>query len=84
MAAQNVADYHLQDWIQLIQSDLYDAVAPGQYDLILSNPPYVNSSSMAALPPEYQHEPQLALAAQVCLEGVPQAAEQFDVERGVA
>lgn len=62
VAERNVADYQLQERIRLIESDLYDQVPAGQYDLILSNPPYVNSDSMAALPPEYQHEPQLALA----------------------
>lgn len=62
VAERNVADYQLQKRISLIASDLYDQIPTGQYDLILSNPPYVNSNSMDTLPPEYQHEPQLALA----------------------
>ncbi len=62
VAERNVVDYQLQERISLIASDLYDRIPAGQYDLILSNPPYVNSNSMDALPPEYQHEPQLALA----------------------
>ncbi len=62
VAERNVADYQLQKRISLIASDLYDQIPTGQYDLILSNPPYVNSNSMDALPLEYQHEPQLALA----------------------
>ncbi|MGB6055256.1 MAG: 50S ribosomal protein L3 N(5)-glutamine methyltransferase [Burkholderiaceae bacterium] len=62
VAQRNVADYHLQQRITLVESDLYAQLPPRQYDLIVSNPPYVNAASMAALPPEYRHEPQLALA----------------------
>lgn len=62
VAKRNVADYDLKDRIQLIQSDLYTALGDKKYDLIISNPPYVNSKSMAALPEEYRKEPQLALA----------------------
>lgn len=62
VARRNVDDYGLQDRIALVQSDLYDALPDRRYDLIISNPPYVNAGSMAALPAEYLHEPQLALA----------------------
>ena len=62
VAARNVATYELQDRVNLIQSDLYQNVPAGQYDLIITNPPYVNSGSMATLPKEYLHEPQIALA----------------------
>ena len=62
VARRNVDDYQLQDRITLIESDLYDKVPDKQYDLIISNPPYVNSDSMAKLPPEYRLEPQIALA----------------------
>ncbi|HEY5801057.1 MAG TPA: 50S ribosomal protein L3 N(5)-glutamine methyltransferase [Burkholderiaceae bacterium] len=62
VAAQNVAEYGLQDRVQLIESDLYQNVPVKKYDLIITNPPYVNSASMAALPPEYLHEPQMGLA----------------------
>jgi ribosomal protein L3 glutamine methyltransferase len=63
VAARNVADYQMQDRINLLKSDLYDALPPDQrYDLIVSNPPYVNAGSMAKLPPEYRCEPQMALA----------------------
>jgi ribosomal protein L3 glutamine methyltransferase len=47
--------------VNLIQSDLYTNVPDKKYDLIITNPPYVNSSSMARLPQEYLHEPQIAL-----------------------
>jgi ribosomal protein L3 glutamine methyltransferase len=62
VAHRNVADYQLQDRIALVESDLYAQLPPRKYDLIVSNPPYVNSASMAKLPQEYLREPQLALA----------------------
>jgi len=63
VAAKNVADYSLTDRIELIESDLFAALKGRSYDLILSNPPYVNAESVAALPPEYQAEPALALGS---------------------
>ena len=62
VAARNVADYELQQRITLLKSDLYDQIPKKKYDLIVTNPPYVNSASMAQLPAEYRHEPQMALA----------------------
>ena len=62
VARRNVDDYGLQDRIALIESDLYAQLQKKKYDLIISNPPYVNSDSMSKLPAEYQREPQLALA----------------------
>lgn len=62
VARRNVADYQMESRIHLYQSDLYDALPQRRYDLIVSNPPYVNARSMAALPEEYRHEPALALA----------------------
>ena len=63
VAAKNVADYSLTDRIELIESDLFAALDGRSYDVILSNPPYVNAESVAALPPEYQAEPALALGS---------------------
>ena len=63
VAAKNVADYALQERIELVESDLFAALDGRSYDLILSNPPYVNAESVAALPPEYQAEPALALGS---------------------
>lgn len=62
LAAENRARYRLSDRIDLFQGDLYDALGTRRYDLILSNPPYVNAASMADLPPEFRHEPRGALA----------------------
>jgi ribosomal protein L3 glutamine methyltransferase len=62
VARRNVATYELEDRISLIESDLYTNVPDKKYDLIITNPPYVNSGSMSKLPKEYLHEPQIALA----------------------
>ncbi|WP_373716365.1 50S ribosomal protein L3 N(5)-glutamine methyltransferase [Roseateles sp.] len=61
VAKLNVARHHLGARIRLLQGDGLQG-AQGPYDLILCNPPYVNSQSMAALPAEYRAEPELALA----------------------
>jgi ribosomal protein L3 glutamine methyltransferase len=60
VAARNVARHGLQDRITLTHGDGL-AAAPGRFDLILCNPPYVNRISMTQLPPEYRAEPALAL-----------------------
>lgn len=62
VARRNIAQHHLRGRIRLVRSDLLDGLRGRRYDLIVSNPPYVTSSSMRALPPEYQHEPRMALA----------------------
>jgi ribosomal protein L3 glutamine methyltransferase len=61
VAARNVADHGLKDRITLHHGDLFAPVENERYDLIISNPPYVDEGGMAALPPECRHEPRLAL-----------------------
>jgi ribosomal protein L3 glutamine methyltransferase len=61
VARRNVRAHQLAGSIRVLRSDLLDAV--GSYDLIVANPPYVSTPAMRALPPEYRHEPGLALAA---------------------
>ncbi len=63
VAERNVADYGLQDRVRLVQSDLFEALEGERYDIILSNPPYVDAESVDALPQEYLHEPELALGS---------------------
>jgi len=63
VAQRNVSDYGLDERITLYQGDLFAPLAGKTYDLIVSNPPYVNADSVAALPPEYCHEPALALGS---------------------
>lgn len=62
VAEKNITHYALQDRITLHHSDLFDQIPNKKYDLIVTNPPYVNSASMNKLPPEYRAEPQMALA----------------------
>jgi ribosomal protein L3 glutamine methyltransferase len=62
VARRNVADYGLNSRIEVIDSDLFAALAQKRYDVIIANPPYVPSTAIAQLPPEYRHEPALALA----------------------
>jgi ribosomal protein L3 glutamine methyltransferase len=61
VAARNVADYALQDRISLHRGDLFKPLGANRYDLIISNPPYVDAEGMAALPRECRFEPKLAL-----------------------
>jgi ribosomal protein L3 glutamine methyltransferase len=62
VAGKNVAKYRLQKRVRLVRSDLLKNI-DGEFDLILTNPPYVPAASMRKLPPEYRHEPGTALAA---------------------
>ena len=61
----NISNYGLQEQITAIQSDMFAALKGKTYDLIISNPPYVDAPSMAKLPTEYRNEPQLALGSGV-------------------
>lgn len=63
VARRNVDDYGLESRVNLIESDAFAAVPGKRYDVIISNPPYVNAESMANLPEEYLREPVLALAS---------------------
>jgi ribosomal protein L3 glutamine methyltransferase len=60
VAARNVADHGLEDRITLHRGDLFKPLGERRYDLIISNPPYVDAEGMAALPPECRAEPKLA------------------------
>jgi ribosomal protein L3 glutamine methyltransferase len=62
VAERNIRDYKLEGRVNPIESDLYENVPFKKYDLIITNPPYVNAESMKKLPPEYLREPQIALA----------------------
>jgi ribosomal protein L3 glutamine methyltransferase len=62
LARRNVSLHGLDQRASVTQSDLFAQLPPGRWDLILSNPPYVDAPDMASLPPEYLHEPALGLA----------------------
>ncbi len=60
VARLNVADYDLGDRVHLLQGDLFAPLDGQRYDLIIANPPYVTAEEVAAFPPEYASEPQMA------------------------
>lgn len=64
LAADNVALHDVQSQVSLHEGDLFEPLPKGQrYDIIVSNPPYVDAKDMASLPHEFRHEPELGLAA---------------------
>lgn len=87
VARRNVDDYGLGDRLALHQSDLFESLPERQYDVIVCNPPYVNSGSMDVLPQEYRHEPHLALAGGAdgmdLVRRILQAAPRYLSENGV-
>ena len=61
VARRNIQDYELSGRVRTVESDLFAALGGERYDLMISNPPYVTEASMQTLPPEYRHEPAVAL-----------------------
>lgn len=62
VAASNIELHGVCDRVRTVQSDVFENIE-GQYDVILSNPPYVDAEDLASMPEEYHHEPELGLAA---------------------
>ena len=65
VATRNVDEYKLDERIALFEGDLFAPLPERRYEVIITNPPYVNADSMATLPAEYRHEPEMALAGGV-------------------
>lgn len=63
LAAINVRRHRVGKRVRLVRSDHFSALRGERYDIIVANPPYVGQREMSGLPPEYRHEPALALAA---------------------
>jgi len=61
VAQQNIDEHGLSDRVHVLQGNLFGPVPAGDYDLIISNPPYEPSPLLDALPPEFRHEPSMAL-----------------------
>ncbi|MCS0501686.1 50S ribosomal protein L3 N(5)-glutamine methyltransferase [Ancylobacter mangrovi] len=62
LAAENVAMHEMGERVSLIEGDLFAPLTGRLYDLVITNPPYVDAQAMAELPAEYRHEPSLAFA----------------------
>ncbi|KEA63812.1 Protein-N(5)-glutamine methyltransferase PrmB, methylates LSU ribosomal protein L3p [Marinobacterium lacunae] len=64
VAGSNIKRHQLADRVEAVESDLFEALDPSRpYDLIVSNPPYVDAQDLASMPQEYRHEPDLALGS---------------------
>jgi len=63
VAERNIDTHGIENWVTPIRSDLFRELPPLQYDLIVTNPPYVDEDDMSDLPQEYRHEPVLGLAS---------------------
>jgi len=63
LARENAARLGLGSRVRVLQSNLFDALGDERYDLILSNPPYVDADDLASMPAEFHHEPELALGS---------------------
>jgi ribosomal protein L3 glutamine methyltransferase len=63
VAQKNIEQHELEERVTAIQSDLFEAVSGHKYDLIVSNPPYVDQQDFESMPQEYHHEPELALTS---------------------
>jgi len=87
VAEINRQRHAVQDCLKLIESDCFDAVPGTQYDIIVSNPPYVDFDEMKTLPEEYRHEPKLALEANnnglAIVEKILSSAHAYLSEHGI-
>jgi ribosomal protein L3 glutamine methyltransferase len=63
LARENAVQLGLTDRVNILQSNLFEAAPDTRYDLILSNPPYVDAQDLASMPAEFHHEPELALGS---------------------
>ncbi|MGB0865317.1 MAG: 50S ribosomal protein L3 N(5)-glutamine methyltransferase [Granulosicoccaceae bacterium] len=63
VAAQNVFAHDMAERVELAQGSLFEPAKGRSFDLVISNPPYVDAADMAALSDEFKHEPELGLAA---------------------
>ena len=63
VAAINIERHGMMDRVRTVRSDFFSALGDNRYDLIVSNPPYVDDADLNSMPDEFRHEPELGLAA---------------------
>ncbi|MEZ5546688.1 MAG: 50S ribosomal protein L3 N(5)-glutamine methyltransferase [Pseudomonadales bacterium] len=87
VAGINIRNHHLEKRVSLYQSNLFNELPLKGYDLIVSNPPYVDAQDFADMPEEYKHEPQLGLSAGAdgldCIREILRKAGDYLTEYGV-
>ncbi len=87
VAAMNCQQHNMRQHVSLYHSDLFDALPGKRYDIIISNPPYVDANDFATIPAEYQHEPSMGLEAGKdgldIVKRIVSQAKQYLTEQGI-